>query len=175
NYDACHLAVEFEQPQDVIRRFQEHGIKVSKLHFSSALKVFPTREARKALARFADEIYFHQVVVRGRGGSLRRYKDLDLALRRNSKLETGNSEEWRIHFHVPLHSPPAAWFETTSEHLLGIMDILQNNPSFCSHIEMETYTWEVMPPEMKNRNVVDQLADEYQWTLQRLGERGLGR
>ena len=55
------------------------------------------------------------------------------------------------------------------------MDILRSNPSLCSHIEMETYTWEVMPPEMKNRNVVDQLVAEYDWTLQQLTERGLER
>jgi hypothetical protein len=55
------------------------------------------------------------------------------------------------------------------------MDILRANPSLCSHIEMETYTWEVMPPEMKNRNVVDQLVAEYDWTLQQLAKRGLGR
>jgi len=45
----------------------------------------------------------------------------------------------------------------------------------CSHFEMETYTWEVMPPEMKNRNVVDQLVSEYEWTLQHLAARGFSR
>ena len=55
------------------------------------------------------------------------------------------------------------------------MDILGANPNLCSHIEMETYTWEVMPAEMKNRNVVDQLVGEYNWTLQQLMERGLGK
>ena len=38
---------------------------------------------------------------------------------------------------------------------------------------METYTWEVMPAEMKNRNVVDQLVSEYEWTLGRLRAEGL--
>jgi len=43
----------------------------------------------------------------------------------------------------------------------------------CSHLEMETYTWEVLPPEMKQLDVVDQLVAEYAWTLARLTERGL--
>jgi len=38
---------------------------------------------------------------------------------------------------------------------------------------METYTWEVLPPELKNRDVVKQLVAEYDWTLARLRERGL--
>jgi hypothetical protein len=38
---------------------------------------------------------------------------------------------------------------------------------------METYTWEVMPVEMKRRNVVDQLVSEYEWTLKEFSKRGL--
>jgi hypothetical protein len=38
---------------------------------------------------------------------------------------------------------------------------------------METYTWEVLPPELKNRNVVDQLVAEYEWTLRQMAERGV--
>ena len=55
------------------------------------------------------------------------------------------------------------------------MDLLQANPALCSHLEMETYTWEVMPPEVKNRIVVEQLVSEYEWTLARLAECGFRR
>jgi len=173
NYDTCHLAVEFEEPADAIKRFQEHHIRISKLHFSSALKVRPTPEVRAALKAFADDIYFHQVVGRSAGGRLTRCKDLDVALSQPSTPDLQPSEEWRIHFHIPLHSPPTPLFDNTADHLLGVMDALSSNPGLCSHIEMETYTWEVLPPELKNRNVVDQLAAEYEWTLARLAERGI--
>ncbi|MBI4662074.1 MAG: metabolite traffic protein EboE [Verrucomicrobia bacterium] len=173
NYDTCHLAVEFEEPQDVIGQFQRHGIKISKIHFSSALRVRPTAEARQALTAFADDVYFHQVIARREDGTLTRYRDLDAALTRHSALRTPQSEEWRIHFHIPLHSRPTAHFENTSDHLLGVMDALQANPALCSHLEMETYTWEVMPPEMKNRSVVDQLVAEYDWCLAKLAERDI--
>ena len=66
-------------------------------------------------------------------------------------------------------------FDTTAEHLLGVLDELGHAPSRCSHLEMETYTWEVLPPELKKRDVVDQLVAEYAWTLERLAERGLRR
>lgn len=172
NYDACHLAIQFEEPQQVFRSFQEHGIKVSKLHLSSALSVVPTREVCRELEAFADTTYLHQVVSRDADGVLRRYKDLDVALQRGIPTEQP-LPEWRVHFHIPLHSPATAMFGNTTDHLLKVLDFLQQRPEMCSHLEMETYTWEVMPPELKHRNVVDQLVGEYEWTLARLRERGL--
>jgi hypothetical protein len=173
NYDTCHLAVEFEEPADVLRRFREHDIRVSKLHFSSALKVQTTADTRRALHSFVDQVYFHQVISRGTGGTLTRYRDLDVALTSHATLDTPHSEEWRIHFHVPLHFEATPMFGTTRDHLAGVMDALAAEPTLCSHIEMETYTWEVMPPEMKNRSVVDQLVAEYDWTLRELRARKL--
>jgi hypothetical protein len=81
--------------------------------------------------------------------------------------------EARVHFHIPLHTPPAEWFDTTSDHLLGVLDALQGVPKLCSHLEMETYTWGVLPPELKSRSVADQLAAEYEWVLRELRRRGL--
>ena len=175
NYDTCHLAVEYEEPQDVVRRFQQHGIRISKIHLSSALKVRPTAEVRGALRAFADDIYFHQVIARAPDGTIPRYRDLDIALAQTSVSEPHPGTEWRIHFHIPLHSRATALFDNTSDHILGLLDLLKSDPRLCSHFEMETYTWEVMPPEMKNRNVVDQLVSEYEWTLQHLAARGFSR
>ena len=168
NYDTCHFAVEFEEPQNAIARLRQHGIKISKIHLSSALKTKPTPKARAALEKFADEVYLHQVVARDTNGKLKFFRDLPDALSDNPK-----SSEWRIHFHVPLHAPTAPPFENTNDHLLGVLDLLAENPGLCPHLEMETYTWEVLPTELKSRSVVGQLAAEYDWTLARLGERGL--
>ena len=85
----------------------------------------------------------------------------------------GDADEWRIHFHIPLHCPATPLFDNTADHLLGILALLKKNPALCTHLEMETYTWEVMPGEMKKRNVVDQLVEEYRWTLGELAKRGL--
>jgi hypothetical protein len=174
NYDTCHFAVEFEEAQAALPALVQHGIKISKIHLSSALKTRPTPAAREALTKFADDVYLHQVIARNESGRLKFYRDLPDAL--NSQLTTHNSqlsEEWRIHFHVPLHSPAAPPFTNTNDHLLGTLDWLAANLSLCSHLEMETYTWEVLPPELKARSVVEQLAAEYDWTLARLTERGL--
>ena len=64
NYDTCHLAVEYERPAHVLQRFREHDIRISKLHFSSALKVLADAETRAALQGFCEPVYFHQVIER---------------------------------------------------------------------------------------------------------------
>jgi hypothetical protein len=173
NYDCCHFAVEFEEPQNAIAALRQAGIKISKIHLSSALKTKATKEARAALKHFADDVYLHQVITRGENGKLKFFRDLPDALSHHSSPATRHSEEWRVHFHVPLHSPALPPFENTNGHLLGALDFLAANPKLCSHLEMETYTWEVLPPELKARSVVEQLAAEYDWTLARLAERGL--
>ena len=173
NYDTCHFAVEFEEPQNALPCLVNHGIKISKIHLSSALKVSPTPAACEALKKFADDVYLHQVVVRDAAGNRTIYRDLPDALSHHASRITHHAEEWRIHFHVPLHAPAAPPFENTNDHLLGVLDLLQLNPQICSHLEMETYTWEVLPPELKSQSVVDQLAQEYNWTLAELAQRGL--
>ena len=198
NYDTCHLAVEFESPREVLERFRQYEVRISKVHLSSALAVVPTVEARQALAAFVDSVYFHQVVARQADGTLQRYRDLDEALaepstnskcgvrsaeygpRSGSQLSTLNPQpsikqlpEWRIHFHVPLHSRLTGRFENTTDHLLGVLDLLGRQPGLCSHFEMETYTWEVLPPELKQREVVEQLVCEYDWLLRQLARRAI--
>lgn len=183
NYDTCHLAVEFEEPAAAIQNLQQHQIRISKLHLSSALKTNPNPEVCAMLQAFADEIYLHQVVARDQAGQFIRFKDLPDALSAwekshnasavDAEIPAASSEEWRIHFHLPLHSPEIELFGDTRDHLLGVFDILAQNPALCSHLEMETYTWEVLPQELKNRTVVEQLVGEYEWCLAQLAERGL--
>ena len=173
NYDACHLAVEFEEASDALGSLIVEGVRISKLHFSSALKVNPSPERLDGLAGFAEDIYFHQVVANGADGLLTRYRDLPDALAAADRGETSGDTEWRIHFHVPLHCPPTSLFNTTVDQLNRVIETLAANPAICSHIEMETYTWEVLPGKLKQRDVVDQLAGEYDWTLAKLAEWGI--
>jgi hypothetical protein len=59
------------------------------------------------------------------------------------------------------------------DHLAGALDVLAEQRGICKHLEMETYTWEVMPQAMHSEDVVDQLEKEYRWTLGELHARGL--
>ena len=175
NYDTCHFAVEFEEPQEAVARLQQHGIRLSKIHISNALKLRPSAAALSRLAEFADEVYLHQVIVRQEDGSLARFKDLDLALASPLARAAALGSEWRVHFHVPLHSEPGGGFDTTADHVLGLLKLLQAQPRLCCHLEMETYTWSVLPESIRTQRVTDQIASEYRWMLRQLAEHGLGR
>ncbi len=174
NYDTCHLAIEFEEAETALSRITGAGIRLSKLHFSSALKLTPTPENLQRLRGFDEPVYFHQVVIKeGHNMPLRRFRDLPDALDFAAKNPGERGDEWRVHFHVPIHAPPSGEFDTTQDHLLGAMDWLTQNPAKCQHIEMETYTWEVLPESMRSGDVVDQLVKEYDWCLEAMRTRGL--
>lgn len=176
NYDTCHLAVEHETANEAIGRMRDAGIRISKLHISSALKTSSVDEAKAMLGDFADDIYLHQVVSRDASGELTRFRDLPEALETKHKAQSTKHAaeplEWRIHFHIPLHASPEAPFEDTRDHIVETFDLLAADPSLCQHMEMETYTWEVLPESMRSADVVQQLLKEYEWTLGELRGRG---
>ena len=170
NYDCCHLGVEFESPGPALDRLTNAGLRLSKLHLSSALRVKPDAAGRAALAAFVEPTYLHQVVV-GQGNTVRRrYVDLPEALA--DTTPSLPDDEWRVHFHLPLHAAPGAPFGDTRDHLLGTLDWMKAHPTACQHAEMETYTWEVLPAALRV-GIEDQLVGEYAWTVNALAERGL--
>jgi sugar phosphate isomerase/epimerase len=173
NYDACHFAIEFEDPAQALAQFQTNGIRLSKMHLSNALKLRPTATSLRELAAFDEEVYLHQVIVRRADGLLTKFSDLPSALQSASARNSDAGDEWRVHFHVPLHWQPTGELNTTADHVLGLLKALQARPHLCSHLEMETYTWAVLPEPWRSRDVVDQLVGEYDWTLRQLAEHGL--
>jgi hypothetical protein len=162
--------VEFESPTVALDRLAAAGLRLSKLHLSSALRVRPNAEGRAALARFAEPTYLHQVVVANGGIVRKRFLDLPDALAATEASEAG--DEWRVHFHVPLHAAPGAPFSDTRDHLLGALDWLKAHPDACQHLEMETYTWEVLPEALR-LGIEEHLTREYAWTLEACAQRGL--
>ena len=173
NYDTCHLAVEFESAKDALTALQNKNIRISKIHLSSALRLFPDHHSLKALKEFEDDVYLHQVIAKSNDGSLRRYRDLPDALDARAECGEIDDQEWRVHFHIPLHSVPGNHFNDTRDHIEDTLDLLSSDPSICKHLEMETYTWEVLPSDMQSGDVVEQLVKEYEWTLEKMKGTGL--
>jgi sugar phosphate isomerase/epimerase len=163
--DLCHLAVGFEDPAAAVAA----AAPVVKAQVSAALQADEPAdlETRRALAAFAEPRFLHQTrAADGRG-----WDDLDEA------LNAGGPGPWRVHFHIPLHTKPEPPLTTTREVLLDTLGVLVGGPTaFVDHLEVETYTWDVLPAEHrpgKERTLVDGIADELAWTRDRLLALGL--
>jgi hypothetical protein len=177
NYDTCHLAVEFEEADHALQKLTDHGIRLSKIHLSSALRLQPSAEALQRLHEFTEDTYLHQVIVHfGDDLPLRRFRDLPDALAELGPegRNEDRGEEWRVHFHIPIHAHPEFLFGDTREHIEKTLAWLQRNPDACQHLEMETYTWEVLPEELRAGHVVDQIEREYLWCLAAIKHAAVG-
>lgn len=174
NYDTCHLAVEYETPRAAITAMRDAGLRISKIHLSSALRLRPEPEAISKLEEFQDDVYFHQVIVAEGGEIIRRFKDLPFALAWYEENPNEVGEEWRVHFHTPLHAKPEACFEDTRDQITELLQFYAEDPSMCRHFEFETYTWDVLPPSLRSTDVVEQLVAEYAWCLEEFGSAAEG-
>lgn len=166
-FDACHAAVEFEDPRLALARLASAGIAVLKLQISAGLRV--TRfdpESLAQLSRFAEGVYLHQVVGR-RGGHLARFVDLPEALAARPTTSGPGDEEWRVHFHVPLFRAELPPFESTQGFVSDVLSE-QVRQRFTTHLEVETYTWDVLPEEFRRDPVASAVARELTWAREQL-------
>jgi sugar phosphate isomerase/epimerase len=158
--DACHAAVEFEPALQVFGALRAAGIAVPKIQVSAGLALDTgDAVARAALGEFADDVYLHQVVVRA-GDELRRYLDLPAAL--EAERDRFGSGEWRIHFHVPVFEPELGPFASTRDEL---RELLIGAELSESRLEVETYTFGVLPERYRAAGIAEAVARELEWTL----------
>ncbi len=159
--DACHLAVQFEDPAATVAALQ--GVPIVKAQVSSALRVDDPGSAagRELLARFDEPRFLHQVRERV-NAHVEGTDDLPEAL--GGALP--GAHEWRVHFHVPVHAAE----HTTQDELSATLAALSGGPQpLTQHFEVETYTWSVMADAPRDDDgLVAGLASELEWTRDRL-------
>jgi len=169
NYDTCHFAVEFDDCRTSLDAFRRAGLRLSKIHLSNALAFDPSNPAApRTLAPFDEPTYLHQVIL-NHENRLVRHPDLPDYLS-SLHIENRNlppATAGRIHFHIPLYAEPAPPLQSTSTHVADVLAYRRDHPGFCSHFEIETYTWSVLPEDLQSP-LVDQITREYRWILDRL-------
>jgi sugar phosphate isomerase/epimerase len=162
-FDCCHVSVEHEDPVGAIRQLTAAGIGIGRVQLSSALSVTMPPDERAArtvadqLRPFADATYLHQVVCR-HGTALRHAPDLGDAL--GDRM----AGDWRIHFHVPLFTAAYGTLGSTQDDVRRVIREAQAS-AFTAHLEIETYTWDVLPADLK-LDVAESIAREYAWVLE---------
>lgn len=163
-YDVCHAAVEFEDPKASVQALRDAGIAIGKLQLSAALRIASVGDQTEGQLRPFDEpVYLHQV-VQNQDNRLTRFMDLDDAL---SQLDQAAGSEWRVHFHVPIFLAEMRDFATTQSFLCEILQLHREQP-FTSHLEVETYTWDVLPEQYRNVGVSAAIARELNWVKDQL-------
>lgn len=169
NYDTCHFAVEFDNCHTALDSFRKAGLRISKVHLSNALAFdLDTPSALEAIAQFHEPTYLHQLITSGNGTNLY-FTDLPEALAeiRNPAFKSQGQGEARVHFHIPLYAEPEPPLRSTKDHVGDLLAYRNSHPEFCSHFEIETYTWGVLPGDLQ-KPIVRQIAEEYRWVLTQL-------
>jgi sugar phosphate isomerase/epimerase len=161
--DACHMAVEYEEPAAALAALGARGIRVVKIQVSAGLAAsLGSATDREALRAFADDVYLHQVVERAPDG-LRRWTDLPAALA-DAARRPAATREWRIHFHVPLFREALGRFRSTQGWVRELL-VLVRRDAPTAHLEVETYTWDVLPEEFRKEPIADAVARELAWVI----------
>lgn len=171
--DTCHLAVDFADPVETVQALDATAVPVVKAQVSAALHADApvTAAKRAALATFVEQRFLHQ--THARDGRV--CDDLDAALDGPDALP--GDRPWRVHFHIPLHAAPAAPLRSTAAELPAALGaLLGASPPRTDHLEVETYTWTVLPERARpidDDGLVAGIAGELAWTRDRLHAIGL--
>ena len=168
-YDVCHFAIGYEPHKQVIEDILQRGIKIGKIQISAALKAEMNPENNKRIKqsfeKFNEPVYLHQVVAKTTDGKLLRYPDLPEALKDDKNHFI---REWRAHFHVPVFAEKFGLLSSTQNEITEVLSLQKAKP-FTQHLEVETYTWEVLSPEVK-LPLQDSIIRELQWVQQILDD-----
>jgi len=145
-YDVCHQAVEFEDAATAIGQLVAAGIRIAKVHVSCAVQLDDPADAtaRAALARHAEPRYLHQTFARTADGRILREIDLSAGLAIAPPDEWARAVCWRTHFHVPVDAERIGPLGTTRADLRAALAAVVAH-GIDPHLEVETYTWPVLP------------------------------
>ncbi|WP_400261454.1 hypothetical protein ACFX5U_16240 [Sphingobacterium sp. SG20118] len=165
-YDVCHFAIGYEDHAVVLKELKAKGIRVGKIQISAALKanLDQSIEQRAAIKnsfqKFNEPTYLHQVVALKSDGQVIRYSDLTPAL---ADFDHHDVIQWRAHFHVPISVQDIGALQSTQQDIIELLELQKSEP-FTDHLEVETYTWEVLPEQLKIP-IAESISNELEWVI----------
>jgi hypothetical protein len=167
-FDIGHQSVEFEDIGASLRALRDAGVPIFKLQAAAALRVPEvTEESVAALGAFTDTIYLSQTTEE-RDGRLTKMLNLSDAIDAWREDPSG-TREWRTHFHVPIFLDDLGEFRTTRAGIENALALHAEVP-LSDHLEIETYTWDVLPAHLKSGDIVDYVVREWTWLTDQLQE-----
>jgi hypothetical protein len=159
-FDICHQAVEYENIAEALQKLVDAGIPIFKLQEAAALHVPEvTQSTVDSLKRYAKTIYLTQTIEK-KDGRLRRFLNLEDAFA--AWQNDPGPREWRTHFHVPVFLNDLGPFRTTRFAIEDALRFHKKRP-LSRQLEIETYTWDVLPENLKTGDIVDYVCRELDW------------
>jgi hypothetical protein len=163
--DICHQSVEFEDITDDIKQLSEAGIPIFKLQAAAALQVENvTAEIIEELKKYTGTIYLSQTTEL-RDGQITRFLNLEDAIR--AWESDPGPREWRTHFHVPVFLKDLGSFQTTRGGIDAALKVHAKTP-LSTHLEIETYTWDVLPEHLKTGDISEYVIRELEYVRDEL-------
>lgn len=163
-YDICHYSLAYEDPQNTFTLLAENEIKVGKIQVSAALKILwnekSIAEIWEMLSEFDEPVYLHQVTELS-DNDVTTYPDLPVVLREQKEFK-----ELRAHFHVPIFLKEYGHLYSTQDDILKVVAYLRKH-AVTEHVEVETYTWEVLPTQLK-LDITESIIRELRWLKEKL-------
>ncbi len=163
-YDICHYSLAYEDPQNTFPLLAENGIKVGKIQVSAALKILwnerSIAEIWEMLSEFDEPVYLHQVTELS-DNDVTTYPDLPVVLREQKEFK-----ELRAHFHVPIFLKEYGHLYSTQDDILKVVAYVRKH-AVTEHVEVETYTWEVLPAQLK-LDITESIIRELHWLKEKL-------
>lgn len=159
-FDICHQAVEYEDVADSLERLVAAGIPIFKLQEAAAIRVPEvTDDVVDILRGYAETIYLTQTYER-RDGRLNRYLNLEDAF---AAWEADPApSEWRTHIHVPVFLDDLGGVRSTRSAIEDALAVHKQRP-LSTQLEVETYTWDMLPAELKSGDIVEYVCRELEW------------
>jgi len=159
-FDICHQAVVYENIPESLQKLVDAGIPIFKLQEAAAMRVPEvTQKIVDTLARYAKTIYLTQTVQK-KDGKLTRFLNLEDAF--EAWRKDPGPREWRTHFHVPVFLDSLGEFGTTRFAIEDALKFHKASP-LSRQLEIETYTWDVLPDHLKTGDIVDYVTREIEW------------
>ncbi len=176
-FDVCHQAVMFEDIHSSMAKIAGAGIDIGKIQLSSALLLVSDQleDIRRQLSIFSEPRYLHQTTVRSKDGTIEHYDDLSKAFEKANNL---GEQQWRVHYHVPLQLETIndKGLSTTRFATDEVFSFLAANRNITPHLEVETYTWNVLPPSIRpdnDRSMITGIKAELDYVKHRLQQLNL--
>ena len=159
-FDVCHFSTMFESAVESYKKISQL-VDIHKVQVSSGLKFIGSLEDfKKNISSFKDGRYLHQLMIQNND------QQFFLSDLENYPLLDGEAE-FRVHYHVPIFLNELEGFQGTNKDIVDLINYFNEN-KIEQTLEVETYTFEVLPAKYQEQGIRESIRRELKWLINQL-------